>query len=117
MAGFLLQGVVEALVERTSQHRLKLFTHLFGVGRFQVRVERGLIFPDADNGEMVFAGDIHQHFEAHNALVLAAVDGEVLQEPGAVGGVIGREIHVRDDVELAVLRGKRQTDCEKQKGR
>ncbi len=94
---------MQALVKRASQHGLKLLSKLLAVIRLQVHVEGFLIRPDFHDGEMVRTSELLEQLEAHVARVLAAIGGEHFQELCTVGGEIGREIDVRDDVQPGVL--------------
>jgi len=110
-----LHDDVQALVKRTSQHRLYLVSELFGVSRFQVGVEGRLILPDRNDCVMILARDIVEQFKAHDALVLFAIGGELLQDFGSVGDVTRSQVDVRDHVELFVLPRDNKTGCEEQK--
>ena len=78
-------------------------------------IECRLIFPNADDREMVLPPRFLEELEAYHAFFLVAVGGEFQQEWCAIRYVVGREIHVCDDVELGVLREKTDADSEEQK--
>ena len=62
--------MLAGVVGRGEQRR-DLLVHLLGVRGRHVRLERLLVGPGAEHGELVRPVDALEHFEAHRAVVLA----------------------------------------------
>src|SRR5262245_42660176 len=105
-------ALVNALVEERAGERPECVAELLRMFRNGVRIERLLVPPDFENGEVIVAVRLHGDDKAGIAGLLPRAERELLQ--GGLRGISlrGNRIRVRDDVDRtgSADGGRWQTD-------